>query len=271
MIRFDSHTHTKYSHDADKSAEVRHSCLAAVEKGLTHLAITDHYDINEITEGILPTPDLDRRSEDILSAKEEFGGKLVISHGIELGQAIQYPDKANALLDKYKFETVIASVHDMRGHIDFYHWDMKSLTEEELRKMWTDYLVDIEETVDFGRSDILAHLNYPLRYAMIAGRHLDVSFSKDAMARIMKKAIARDMLFEVNSSGFRQGIGAPLPSGDIIALYKECGGRLISVGSDAHTPRDIAADYDITADYIKKYGFDRIHFKYAGNIEEQKI
>ena len=271
MIRFDSHTHTKYSHDADKSADVELTCLAAIERGITHIALTDHYDINEIIEHTLPAPDLDARLCDIEAAKEKFKGRLCISHGIEFGSAIQYPEESRHLLDKYRFETVIASVHDMRGHIDFYHWDMKALTDEQLHQMWIDYLADLDATVDFGRADILAHFNYPLRYAMLAGRRLDLAFSRDAMAGIMKKVVERGMLLEVNSSGFHQGLGEPLPSEYILKLYRECGGRLISVGSDAHTPGNIASDYDLVGNYIKKCSFDRVYFISNGTIEEQKI
>ena len=271
MIKFDSHTHTMYSHDADKCVSVRSMCLAAIDKGITHLAITDHYDINEVEENIIPCPDLDARLADIEAAKEEFKCRLHISHGIELGQAIQYPEKANELLDKYRFETVLASVHYMRGHNDFFHWDMTKYSLSELAKAWAKYLTDLEETVDFGRADILAHFNYPLRYATIAGKNVDISFSYGTIERICKKVIEKNMLFEVNSSGFRQGVGAPLPDSRIISIYRDCGGRLISVGSDAHTPKDIAADFDLTEKYIKTCGFDRIYFKHNGQTEEQKI
>ena len=271
LIKFDSHTHTLYSHDADKNVSVRSMCVSAIDKGITHLAITDHYDINEVEENIIPRPDLDARRADIEAAAEEFKGKLHISHGIELGQAIQYPEQTNELLDKYRFDTVIASVHYMRGHDDFYHWNMSEYSLSELEQAWAKYLVDLEETVDFGRADVLAHFNYPLRYATIAGKIVDISFSYDVIERICKKVISKDMLFEVNSSGFRQGVGAPLPDERIISIYRDCGGKLISVGSDAHTPKDVAADFDITEKYIKKCGFDRIYFRHNGQTEDQKI
>lgn len=271
MIIFDSHTHTSYSHDAKQGGGVEDMCRSAISKGIRFLAITDHYDVNEMVEGINPVPDLDRRKEEILAAKEKFSDKLFLSHGIELGSAIQYPEHSRALLDKYRFDTVIASVHYMRGHDDFYHWDMTKLCQEELANMWLLYLADMEETVDFGRAHILAHFNYPLRYAMIAGKHLDVSFSAGIIERIVKKAIAKDMLFEVNSSGFRQGIGAPLPGEDILSIYRDCGGRMISAGSDAHYPKDVGADYDLLENYIKKCGFRRVYFRSGERTEEQKI
>ncbi len=271
MITYDSHTHSAYSFDCEDKYTIEDMCLAAVSKGITHLAITDHYDINAVEEGIYPSPDFYALKAQIKRAEDKYKSLLTLSFGVELGSAVQYPEKAIEFLNKYNFETVVASVHYMRGHDDFCFWDMKSLDKAGFEDMWLKYLADIEDTVDFGRSDILAHLTYPLRYAHLAKVRYDISFSDRIIERILTKVIKNDMLLEVNASGFRQGMDTPLPDGHILTIYKECGGRLICVGSDAHSLENIGACFDKTRQYLKKYGFDKVCFAKNKEIYTESI
>jgi histidinol-phosphatase (PHP family) len=45
----------------------------------------------------------------------------------------------------------------------------------------------------------------------------------------------------------------PLP--DILARYREMGGELITVGSDAHVPERIAGRFEETAGILRSLGF----------------
>lgn len=271
MITFDSHTHSAYSFDTENDYTIDDMCQRALSRGITHLAITDHYDINAVIDRRYPSPDFESRQKEIDLARERYRGRLTLSSGIEMGSAIQYPEQALTLLDTHRFDTVLASVHFMRGHDDFYYWDMSGQTQESFRKVWLSYLTDIEDTVDFGHAHVLSHLSYPLRYYVQAGLRFDISFSGDVIERIMKKLIAKDMLLEVNSSGFYQGMNGPLPDAFVLSIYRDCGGRLISTGSDAHSPDKIAAHYGDCLDYLKKCGFHETHFAINNEIYIKKI
>ena len=47
----------------------------------------------------------------------------------------------------------------------------------------------------------------------------------------------------------------PNPNPEIIKRYKEFGGEIITVGSDAHTPEYIASNFDIAKDILLDCGF----------------
>ena len=51
---------------------------------------------------------------------------------------------------------------------------------------------------------------------------------------IFKTIIPKGKGIEVNTSGFAYGLDSAMPSIDILKLYKELGGEIITVGSDAH-------------------------------------
>ncbi len=259
MIPYEAHCHSRFSYDADQTAEVDDVCRAAIAKGLTHLALTDHYDMDAVTDGLY-TYDIAGAKAAVEEAKEEFGNLLTLSYGIELGSATQYPDEADAFLKKHKFETVVGSIHAITGCADFAYWDMKSISHEDFTQAWMLYLAELTRMCELGHADILAHVTYPIRYYIRAGHRFDPTFCKDELAALLTTAIDRGMLLEVNTSGYRQGLGGPLPEASVISLYKDLGGRLISVGSDAHTPGDIAANYKEAEALLSSLGMNKIAF-----------
>ena len=246
-------------------------CEKAVSLGLTHLAITDHYDINAVEEGIYPRPDLEGIAECIERARKKYSSRLIISRGIELGSALQYPERAREILKEGDFDTVVASVHYMRDHNDFYYWDMTDQTKESFERAFLLYLDDIEETLDMGHVQVLAHLTYPLRYFLAGGKLFPIFFAEKKIESILSKVIKKGVLLEVNSSGFRQGLDAPLPDRYILEMYRELGGRLISAGSDAHSPSQIGQSYGLCADYLKSCGFTKAHFIMKNEIYQCEI
>ena len=139
----------------------------------------------------------------------------------------------------------------MSGCDDFAFWDMKSISHEDFTEAWLLYLAELTRMCELGHADILAHITYPIRYYNQVGRTFDVAPYKDELATLLTTAIDHGMLLEVNTSGYRQGMGGPLPEASVISLYKDLGGRLISIGSDAHHPDDIGANFKETEALLK--------------------
>ena len=72
---------------------------------------------------------------------------------------------------------------------------------------------------------------------------------------ILNELIRREKGLEVNTAGIRRGMEQTNPTFPVIARYHELGGRLISVGSDAHHPEDLGADFDKAEAFLRKAGF----------------
>ena len=259
MIPYDAHTHSCFSFDAVPAATLDAVCESAIAKGITHLALTDHYDINAVLDGIY-TYNISAAKNAVEEAKEKYGNLLTLSWGIELGSATQYPEAATAFLEKHKFETVIGSTHYMTGCDDFAYLDMKNISHQDFSEAFRLYLAELTRMCELGHSDILAHITYPVRYYMRAGHRIDLSYCRDELADLLTTAIDHGMLLEVNTSGYRQGMGGPLPEASVISLYKDLGGRLISIGSDAHHPDDIAANFKEAEELLKSLDMNKIAF-----------
>ena len=78
----------------------------------------------------------------------------------------------------------------------------------------------------------------------------------DIIDAILERIIKLDKALEINTAAFRKGMGAPNPAPSIIKRYHELGGKLITIGADAHEPSDIAADFNRLPDLLKDCGFN---------------
>lgn len=260
---FDYHMHSFYSGDipAGKGSTVKEMCEAAISKGLTEIAITDHFDIDGIYYGAFPKLDIDSVYKDITEAREIYSDRLNILFGLELGQAVHMPLESKRLIERYPFDYVIGSVHAVRGIIDFSMLEMNKMEDARLLGLWHQYLEEMMELVEWGHFCTLAHITYPFRYLKFAGREKILNLAetgRDAFENILKKIIEKGISLEVNTSGIRQGLGQTMPNDDLIRFYKELGGELVTIGSDAHNARDIGADVKETAEKLRSFGFEYI-------------
>ncbi len=260
---FDNHSHTQYSGDIPKGKgnSVRELCLAAIDKGLTGIAITDHFDIDGIRDGFFPPLEHDSVTRDIYAAREEFKGRLVILQGIELGQATHMPEESHSQLNSQPYDIVLGSVHAVRGIIDFADTDIKSMQKNEYIRLWEQYIEEMLDTIEWGNFDVLTHITYPKRYYLANGvtEFPDIkNKGREYFEPILKAVINKGLTLECNTSGLRQAMGECLPNEDLLRFYYELGGRDVSIGSDAHKAIDIGANFGDACEMLANIGFTHL-------------
>lgn len=259
----ETHCHSRYSGDVDKErgGTIDDLCRRAVEIGLESLAITDHLEIQQTMGNIFPPLDNEGILRDITKAKEKYQGTLEVVYGTELAQACHDMAKTQSILSKYKYDFIIGSAHAVRGFPDFSDMEYANVSDATLKHTWELYLCELEELVDWGNIDTLAHITYPYRYFKRHGREGVIKlFEKDKeyFEVILKKIIQKGIALEVNTSGLWQDTGVTFPHNELILFYKELGGKLITVGSDAHYPKDLANGIKAANENLKSLGFEHI-------------
>ncbi|MBQ9097812.1 MAG: histidinol-phosphatase HisJ family protein [Clostridia bacterium] len=276
-MRADLHTHTLYSFDGDPTATVNAMCESAIAKGLTHLAITDHCDINGEIEGIYPVLDKDAVFDAVCAAKKTYARRLTVLFGIELGQATQYPTEARALLERYPYDIVLGSLHNLANTPDFYYMSVQDadfpapqlaeMSDGEIAALFERSLQETSALLDFEGIHVLPHLTYLHRYVRQVGRKLNFTPHLPQIAALFEKMIRQGVALELNTSSLvADGTGLPMPTAELLALYRQCGGKLISVGSDAHVPHRIAQSFDAAAALLTACGFTALSVPTAGGI-----
>ena len=107
--------------------------------------------------------------------------------------------------------------------------------------------------------DIIAHFDLMKRYAYKEHGLYDFHQYQEIIEQILKKAIDRNIGIEINTSGLRTGLKQTLPSLEIIQLYKELGGEILTIGSDSHTAESVGANLTDALSLAKDCGFNYIY------------
>lgn len=156
---FDSHTHSDNSHDGHHPISFMGE--TAESKGMAGFCVTDHFECNMPEEK--HTIRLRDSFYESAMAREAFGGRLLITSGIELGQATQNLPLAEKFLKQYDFDFVLGSLHNLQGQRDLCHYQFEGM---DVQKIILEYYAQMLELCQWGKFDVLAHMTYPLRYIM---------------------------------------------------------------------------------------------------------
>ncbi|MGN0589720.1 MAG: histidinol-phosphatase HisJ family protein [Ruminiclostridium sp.] len=255
MLPFDLHTHTSFSFDGEYGAE--EMVFRAYELGIEYYAITDHLEINEYHLPEFRYPEILREAKSVIpDLTEKYSGKIHLIKGIELGQPVHDTALAERLLAEGDYDYIIGSCHMIRGYRDFYFLDYDENDPVRLLDMYFDELIEMAE---WGKFDTLAHITYPLRYIVgDKGKAIDMSRYEKQIERLFSLIIEKNIALEINTSGLRQSIGETLPGEDLLRKYYDMGGRLITMGSDAHKPEDIGKGIAEGIALAKKIGFTAV-------------
>lgn len=257
MIWADSHTHSHLSFDGSPEATPDRMCRIALEKGLTHLCITDHCDVNGPEFGYAP---LDEAAADreIPACRDEFRGRLDVGYGIELGEAAEHPDRASAILGRHDYDFVLGSLHNLKGCVDFsfIRFDHPGFDAPLIDRLYERMLRETEELLSFPGINALAHLTYMERYVRRAGKTVPEEAYADLQRHIFRTMTERGIALELNVSPIARGEETyTMPGASLLKLYRECGGEMVTVGSDAHRPEQIGAGVREGYRMLREAGF----------------
>ena len=251
----DCHNHSMHSFDGQEPVDL--ICRRAAELELQVFAVTDHcdlyparYPVEQVKAAICASVD------EVSRWRQEHPVSTRILTGFELGEAIDYPALAEEILAMRPVDVVIGSIHRAGDIEDFYYLDCRSTPVSRILELLDDYFDRLIRLVEWGKTDVLAHITYPLRYIVgDAGIPVELGRYEEKIDRLLRLTIDSGMALEVNSSGLRQKIGVPLPDPGIVSRYRQLGGCRITLGSDAHFPERIGACFDIAGEILKDAGF----------------
>lgn len=255
---FDSHTHSKNSPDGRCSVSLL--AEAAIAKGLRGLAITDHCDCESWERDNLEQAQ--RQSlEDVAVARQRFGSRLLLSAGVELGQPDRAPQLAERLMRSGDYDFVLLSQHELEGMVEFYYLDYSKLSDSENHAIMLRYLEELLDMCKRWDFDSLAHLSLTVRYPKIH-YNIDLDFARYAaeVDEILKVLAHRGKALELNTSGLRNAMRDTLPPMWAVRRFRELGGELITIGSDAHKAADVGVGIQEGMERLAAAGFTHFAF-----------
>ncbi len=254
-ILADTHVHSTYSGDAKASMD--EMIQKAISLGMKQICFTDHNDFDyPYRERDIPDMfllNVDAYLFDLLRAREKYQDQIKILFGVELGLAPEVKRKNLILAKSYDFDYIIGSSHLCHG-LDPYYPEFYEGREE--KAAYREYFESILENVKgYQHYDVYGHLDYVVRYGPTQNANYKYEDHADVIDEILRILIENEKGLEVNTGGYKRGIGTTNPCYDIVKRYKQLGGEIITIGSDAHTTDDLQNHFEDAAQMLKEIGF----------------
>ncbi len=268
-ITADFHLHSNFSTDSHTPME--EMILKGIELGLTHMCFTEHMDLHfPITED---TPsgsfivNTDSYLYDLITYREKYKDKIKLLFGIELGLQSQYRMDISKYAKSYDFDFIIGSSHLCHGKDPYYPAFYEGRSEEEAYREYFGSILDNLKA--FHNFDVYGHLDYVVRYGPNKDKNYTYEKYKDILDAILSTLLEKEKGLEINTGGIRKGLRELHPLTAVIKRYRELGGEIITVGSDAHVPGRISEGFDRAAEILTACGF-RYYTVFENRIPEFK-
>lgn len=260
----DYHIHTEFSDDSVYPLEdvVKDS----VRLQMREICITDHVDYGIKVDWDsgkevlyrqgepLANVDYPRYVAEIERMQNLYGEKITIKMGMEFGVQLHTIPQFEALFRRYLFDFIILSIHQVEDK-EFWTQDFqRGRTQQEYNERYYEEMLRVVQA--YKNYSVLGHMDLIKRYDK-AGTY-PFEKVKPFIAEILKIVIEDGKGIEVNTSAHRYGLSDSMPSAELIRLYRDLGGSIITVGSDSHAPAHLGTYIGEAQKQLKELGFQ--HF-----------
>ena len=256
-ISYDTHMHTSFS--PDSNATLDEQVNTACSMGLRGICITDHMDYDfpvDQCQGYDTNPFIfdEKKYLDSINTISDKMPNFEVLKGVEIGLQTDpsVVNKNKQLILNNCFDEVIGSIHLIDKKDPYYPDFWKGTDQKSVLKKYFE--ITFENLKLFSDINILGHLDYATRYMPDINEYEPKDYFEITDA-IMEFLIGHEIALEINTSGLKKGYELTNPHPELIKRYYELGGRLISTGSDAHSPDAIAYGFETINENLISYGF----------------
>ncbi|MCL2050439.1 MAG: histidinol-phosphatase HisJ family protein [Lachnospiraceae bacterium] len=254
-ITADYHLHSSFS--GDSKAGIEAMILRGIELGLKKICFTEHldfdYPVSESTPKDYFVVNTDSYLYDLIRLKEKYAEKIIVNFGIELGLQPHLTKENARYIKAYDFDFVIASLHICNGKDPYLPSSFEGVDDKvRYREYFEATLANIRKFTNF---DVFGHLDYVVRYGKNKDKDYKYDDYREILDEILTTLVNADKGIEINTAALSYGLLELNPCTAIIKRYRELGGEIITVGSDAHSLANIASGFDTASAILKECGF----------------
>ena len=264
----DYHVHTEYSDDSVYPMEA--VVTDAIRMGMEEICFTDHVDYGIKRDWDKPRGILYRRGgpgipgsvllanvdypkyvRQIGELQQKYGKEITIRMGLEFGIQKHRIEQYRELYSRYSYDFIILSIHQAEDK-EFWTQDFQQgRTQQEYNEAYYREMLSVVR--NYHDYSVLGHMDLITRYDK-AGLY---PFEKvqPVVTEILKIVIAEGKGIEINTSSHRYGLSDLTPSRDILRLYRDLGGKIVTIGSDSHKPEQLGTYIEESKEELRKLGF----------------
>lgn len=242
----------------------------AIRMGMEEICFTDHVDYGikrdwDNPRGILyrrggpgipgsvllANVDYPKYVRQIGELQQKYGKEITIRMGLEFGIQKHRIEQYRELYSRYSYDFIILSIHQAEDK-EFWTQDFQQgRTQQEYNEAYYREMLSVVR--NYHDYSVLGHMDLITRYDK-AGLY---PFEKvqPVVTEILKIVIAEGKGIEINTSSHRYGLSDLTPSRDILRLYRDLGGKIVTIGSDSHKPEQLGTYIEESKEELRKLGF----------------
>lgn len=247
----DFHIHTTYSPDSDAAPQLQ--IEQAISLGMRELCVTDHYDYDSGNPDYAFVADLSRYLPHMEQLREEYRNRIRLNIGIELGLQLHEQEHLSQVAAQYPYDFIIGSSHLIDGLDPWYPDYFQNRSERSAYERYFE--VTLERIRQMDCFDVFGHLDYIVRYGPNTNQFYSYEAYREWIDPILRTLIEKGKGLECNTGGLKYGLGHPNPTGDVLRRYRELGGEILTVGSDAHAVQHLGYEFSRLPELLKSCGF----------------
>ena len=230
---FDQHVHSSFSFDSNENLE---NYINVCNEN--DMITTEHLDFeNPIINYEDSSIDYLKYIEEIESLNAKYLNKFF--SGIEIGYTPNSEKRIEDFLKDKNFNLKLLSIHQ-NGNYDYMCVNKKLISLEVLIQEYFEQMIQaLESSIEFN---VLAHFEYGLRMIDISIIEFD-NLASVFLNKIIELIVKKEIAFEVNTKSIYKYKKENLYN-YMIEKYIKKGGRLFTLGSDAHNIKEYAYKFD---------------------------
>jgi len=248
----DYHIHTTLSKHARGDMAEYVDC--AIEAGLTEIGFSDHMPVMPEPKYCMSYDDLPRYRDAVADITERFAGRITIRFGCEMDIVPGHLDEIHRIIDDYRFDYVIGSIH----YLDGWPFDQPQYSDrystEPLEKIYERFFDAVIAGMEAGFYDIIGHIDL-----IKCMGYRPVSPLTGLYESVADEVRRHDLAVEINTSGLDKPIGEQYPSRELLEILVSRGVPL-TVGSDSHAPEQVGRHFDVVESMLRDIGAGQIAY-----------
>lgn len=243
MQFYDTHMHSRLSFDSNEDP------VNYINETTEVLTFTDHLDLeNTIFDKRDDIPDFDQ----LFGWQKQFktSHNVDLLAGVEVGFVPGQKERLEAIVSAYDFDIKLLSCHQNS------EYDYMDEVDEKPEVMMAKYMDQLLRALDeMSGFQIMTHFDYGFRIHDMTVN--DIQKYEKNMVAIFKKCIDNNLAFELNSKSLIKYHNEDLYEW-AIPIYQSLGGKLFSIGSDAHEAKDHFLAFDKSIALLEKFGVTEV-------------
>ena len=235
-------------------------CKKAIEMEIVEIGFSDHMDFEPEDPGFGFFNYADYTSE-IKSAQERFKDKLVVRKGVELDYQYVFEDNIRKWIKNKEFDFIIGSVH----YVNHEPVNCTIPKHADLEKTYKSYFNEVRHSIESCLFNVVGHLDILRKHNQKGTHELKNCDYETGIKRILEEISEKKMYLEINTklSSLREKNIDTLPSRETVKEFVKDGSRLISIGSDAHLPKELGCGVKETLSFLESLNGDKFRLPFG--------